>query len=81
MRTDDVKTVLVGTVLWAVALVALLPFWSRLDDAGRLWWIPTCAAGVALGLIGLAYTRRRAAAISRDEAARSSTNGLSSPGA
>ena len=69
LRTDDVRTVLVGTVLWAVALVALLPFWSRLDDGGRLWWVATCASGFGLGLIGLAYTRRRAAAIARDEAA------------
>lgn len=79
-RTDDVRTVLVGTVLWAVALVALLPFWSRLEDSGRTWWVWTCASGFALGLVGLAYTRRRAAAIARDEAAeRASTNGSSSP--
>lgn len=66
---DDVRTVLVGTVLWGVAFVALLPFWSWLDDTGRLWWLPTCASGAGLGLIGLVYTRRRAAAIERDEAA------------
>lgn len=69
LRTDDVRTVAVGTVLWAVALVALLPFWSRLEDSGRLWWVGTCASGFALGLIGLVYTRRRAAAIARDDAA------------
>lgn len=69
LRTDDVRTVAIGTVLWLVALLGLLPFWSRLDDAGRLWWIPACACGFALGLIGLVYTRRRAAAITRDEAA------------
>lgn len=80
LRTDDVRTVAVGTVLWAVALVALLPFWSRLEDAGRLWWVGACASGFALGLVGLAYTRRRAAAIARDEAAaRSSDKGPSSP--
>lgn len=77
---DDVRTVLVGTVLWGVALVALLPFWSRLDDAGRLWWVATCACGLGLGFVGLVYTRRRAAAIERDEAAaRTSTEGPSSP--
>lgn len=63
------RTVLVGTVLWGVALVALLPFWGRLEDSGRLWWVATCACGLALGFVGLAYTRRRAAAIARDEAA------------
>jgi len=73
LRTDDVRTVLVGTALWAVALLALLPFWSRLEDAGRLWWVATCACGFGLGLVGLAYTRRRAAAIARDEAAEGQT--------
>ena len=76
----DVRTVAVGTVVWAVALVVLLPFWSRLDDEGLLWLVPMCACGVALGFVGLAYTRRRAAAIERDErAARSSSNGPSTP--
>ncbi|HEV2892003.1 MAG TPA: DUF2530 domain-containing protein [Frankiaceae bacterium] len=86
LRTDDVRTVAVGTVLWLVALLALLPFWSRLSDGGRLWWVATCACGFALGLVGLAYTRRRAAAIARDEAAaasasaRASDEGPFSPG-
>ena len=84
LRTNDVRTVAIGTVLWAVALVALLPFRSRLEDHGVLWWIPACACGVALGFVGLAYTRRRAAAIARDEAleaaAATSSNGPSSPG-
>ncbi|HEX8002003.1 MAG TPA: DUF2530 domain-containing protein [Mycobacteriales bacterium] len=67
LRTDDVRTVLIGTIVWFVALVALLPFWSRLAGSGRLWWVATCASGFALGLVGLVYTRRRAAAIARDE--------------
>lgn len=68
LRTNDVRPVLVGTVLWAVAFVALLPFHERLRDAGHLWWIATCAAGFGLGLIGLVYVRRRERAIARDEA-------------
>lgn len=71
----DVRTVLVGTVSWLVAFVALLPFWSRLEENGRLWWVATCACGFGLGLVGLVYTRRRAAAIARDAAAaRTSPN-------
>lgn len=58
---DGVGTVVVGTVLWAVALVVLLPFWNRLEDAGRLWWIATCAVAVGLGLVGLLYCKRRSA--------------------
>jgi hypothetical protein len=68
-RTDDVRVVMIGTAAWAVGFLALLPFWGRLADAGRLWWLGACAFGFGLGLVGLAYVRRRAAAIARDEAA------------
>ena len=63
LDVDGVRAVAIGTVLWAVALVALLPFWGRLSDAGRLWWIGACAAGVGLGLLGLRYVIRRRTAI------------------
>jgi hypothetical protein len=56
---DGVRTVEIGTVLWLVAFLALLPFYGRLDDSGRVWWLWTCMAGVGLGLIGLEYCRRK----------------------
>jgi hypothetical protein len=62
---DGVRTVLIGTILWAVALVVLLPFAGRLDDDGRLWWIATCAVGTGLGLVGLLYCKRRSDAMRR----------------
>jgi hypothetical protein len=62
---DGVRTVAVGTALWALALVLLLPFRSRLEDAGNGWWLWTCVAGTGLGLLGLEYTRRRRDAIAR----------------
>ena len=62
---DGVRTVLVGTVMWAVALVVLLLLRSRLEESGRQWWLWTCVAGVGLGLLGYEYTRRRRDAIRR----------------
>jgi hypothetical protein len=62
---DGVRTVLVGTVLWAIAFVVLLVLRSDLADSGREWWLWTCLAGVGLGLIGYEYTRRRRDAILR----------------
>jgi len=56
---DGVRAVTIGTILWAVALIALLPFTDTLRDDGHLWWIGTCAVGVLLGLSGLGYTVRR----------------------
>lgn len=59
LDVDAVRTIQVGTAGWLVALVCLLPFWSRLADDGRLWWLWTCVAGAALGVIGVFVTTRR----------------------
>lgn len=68
LETDDVKVVLVGTVGWTVALVVLGVM--RLVDVGdvQVWWLGMCAYGIALGLFGVRYCRRRNAAIARDAA-------------
>lgn len=53
----------VGTAMWFVAFVALLPFAGRLADDGHGSWIWTCFAGWTLGLLGIVVARaqRRAA--------------------
>ena len=62
---QGVRTVLVGTVMWAVAFVVLLLLRNQLEESGRQWWLWTCVAGVGLGLLGYEYTRRRRDAIRR----------------
>lgn len=59
LDVTGVRTVAVGTGLWLLAFIALLPFHSTLSDHGRGWWLWTCAAGLGLGLVGLEYCRRR----------------------
>ena len=59
LGVDGVRTVEVGTALWLVAFLALLPFYGRLEDSGNAWWLWTCLAGVGLGGFGLEYCRRR----------------------
>jgi hypothetical protein len=61
LDVDGVRTVAVGTALWLVAFVLLLPFYGRLEEAGRLFWLWTCVAGFGLGLIGWDHCRRRRA--------------------
>jgi H+/Cl- antiporter ClcA len=56
---DGVLATTVGTVLWALAFLVLLPFRGRLEDNDAEWWLWTCLAGVGLGLFGIAYCRRR----------------------
>ena len=70
LDVTGVRTVMVGTALFVLAFLAMLPFTGELRDQGRLWWLWTCGAGVALGLFGIHYCRRRAAA----HAARSHTD-------
>jgi hypothetical protein len=68
LETDDVRLVAGGTVLWAVALIALVV--ARLAGADvRGWWIAMCACGAGLGLLGVRYCQRRRDAIARDRAA------------
>jgi hypothetical protein len=56
---DGVAAITTGTVLWARAFLALLPFRSRLADHDVDWWLWTCIAGVGMGLWGIYYCRRR----------------------
>ncbi|MFS1301746.1 DUF2530 domain-containing protein [Streptosporangium longisporum] len=56
LKTNDTLTILVGTVLWAVALVVLL---LVQPDPGQRWWIWTCVSGICGGLFGMWFVRRR----------------------
>lgn len=59
MDVDGVRTMTVGTILWGVVAVALIPFLGTLEADGRTWWTWTALAGLGLGLIGIEYCRRR----------------------
>jgi hypothetical protein len=59
LDVDGVRTLQVGTILWGVAFLLLLPFYDRLSNDGHLWWLWTAAAGFGLGGIGWDYCRRR----------------------
>ena len=69
LETDDVRLIAVGTALWAGALLVLVVM--RLADVGDVqdWWLGMCGYGIALGLYGMRYCRRRHGAIARDAAA------------
>ena len=70
LEGDNVRTVLVGTALWVVALVVLvvLALTDQVDVRG--WWLGMCGYGIALGLGGWYYCRRRESAIARDASVR-----------
>lgn len=59
MDLDGVRTMTIGTILWGVAALALVPFYGALSDRGDDWWLWTALAGFGLGCIGIEYCRRR----------------------
>ena len=59
LDVDGTRTVTIGSALWLVALLVLLPFHETLEESGRQWWLWTCVAGFAFGMAGLEYCRRR----------------------
>lgn len=59
MDVDGVRTMTVGTILWGILVIGLLPFLGTLQETGRTWWLWTALAGFGLGLIGIEYCRRR----------------------
>ena len=61
LDVDGVGVITVGTVLWAVAFVALLPFAPHLVHSGHGWWLGMCGTGALLGCYGIRYARRRRA--------------------
>lgn len=59
VKTDDRKVVLVGLVLWIVALGVMLALLPQLQESGLVWLLWTVVGGLVLGLGLLVYTARR----------------------
>jgi hypothetical protein len=53
---DGVLTMIIGSALWAIAAIALIPFWGTLQYDGNAWWLWTAVAGIGIGLVGLEYS-------------------------
>ena len=59
VKTDDRKVILVGLVLWILALAGMLLFLGALQESGLVWLLWTVVGGLVLGLGLLVYTARR----------------------
>ena len=69
LEANDQLVTAVFTAAWAVALVVLLVLRDQLPPSER-WWIWTCVAGVAMGLVALWYVPRMKRARARSAARR-----------
>jgi hypothetical protein len=63
LQVDTARVVLIGTALWAVALVVLLVLGDRVD---RLW-VWTCVAAIVLAIVGLGIMRLQGQLGRKDE--------------
>jgi len=68
LEINGITAVIVGTIVWTVATVIMILMRDQLEASGRGNWIWICACGVLLGLLGIRYTRRRAARIAKSNA-------------
>jgi len=59
LDVDGVRTVQVGTGLFLLGFLGLLPFYGRLEESGHTWLLWMCLTGVGLGLLGMEYCKRR----------------------
>ena len=70
LRTNDKRTVAVGTGLWVVLLIGLAARHNDVRRAGLLWWYPMALCGIGLGLFGLFYLKVRPAQLARKQLER-----------
>lgn len=57
LEGSDRLIAVVGTAVWAVALIVLVLLRDHLAPSHH-WWIWTCAVGVGLGLFGIVSIAR-----------------------
>jgi hypothetical protein len=63
LEVNGITAVTLGTVIWSVATLIMVLMRNQLEEAGRGNWIAIGVAGIVLGLLGMRYTKRRAARI------------------
>jgi hypothetical protein len=58
LSVDARAVILLGTAMFLLALLVLLPFWSWLGAHGHRVWLWTALSGTVLGLLALPLVRK-----------------------
>ena len=67
LEVNGITAVTIGTGIWSVATLIMVLMRDQLEDSGRGDWIAIGVCGIFLGLLGMRYTKRRAARIERNK--------------
>jgi hypothetical protein len=63
LEVNGITAVTLGTGIWSVATLVMVLMRDQLEASGRGDWIAIGVCGIILGLLGMRYTKRRAARI------------------
>ena len=63
LEVNGITAVTIGTGIWSVATLIMVLMRDQLEATGRGNWIAIGVCGIILGLLGMRYTKRRAARI------------------
>jgi hypothetical protein len=72
LEVNGITAVTLGTGIWSVATLVMVLMRDQLEASGRGDWIAIGVCGIILGLLGMRYTKRRAARIERAKESTSS---------
>ena len=65
LEVNGITAVTLGTGIWSVATLIMVLMRDQLEASGRGDWIAIGVCGIILGLLGMRYTKRRAARIEK----------------
>ena len=63
LEVNGITAVTIGTGIWSVATLIMVLMRDQLEASGRGDWVAIGVCGIILGLLGMRYTKRRAARI------------------
>ena len=67
LEVNGITAVTIGTGIWSVATLIMVLMRDQLEASGRGNWVAIGVCGIILGLLGMRYTKRRAARIERNK--------------
>ena len=67
LEVNGITAVTLGTGIWSVATLIMVLMRDQLEASGRGDWIAIGVCGIILGLLGMRYTKRRAARIEHNK--------------